>query len=139
VTGVWAGLAGLARRFAGPLALVGVVGLGLVLALAGWRSGVEERTGREAARQRAAGEVARAGETATGAALNATAEYGERELGRAALEQETRDAVLSAPDAGADAGAAGDAGLAGLCRRAAYLDHPRCAGLRRADPPAAAR
>ncbi|HYE45713.1 MAG TPA: hypothetical protein VEA44_08055 [Caulobacter sp.] len=129
----------LLRRFSGPLVLASIAVLAVCIAGLGWRSYTGEREAREAARAKGAVITSRAGQTATAAALEATAGYGERELGRAALEQETRDAVLSAPDAKTDAGAAGDAGLAGLCRRAAYRDHPRCAGLRGADPAPAAR
>ena len=134
---------GLLRRFAGPL-IVALTGLLLVLVVGGlawnsWQSAGAAARAREAVRQRAGAEVARASDQASRAALEAVAGQGQREADRQVLEKETRDDILSAPDAGASAGAAGDAGLAGLCRRAVYRDHPRCAGLRRPDPAPAAR
>lgn len=133
----------LLRRFAGPL--IAVLTLLLLALVAGgliWNSvrdaGAAARA-REAARQRAGAEVAQASDQATRAALEALARQGARETDRQVREQETRDDILSAPDADASAGAAGDAGLAGLCRRALYRDHPRCAGLRPSDPAATAR
>lgn len=133
----------LLRRFAGPLiALLTLLLLALVAGGLAWNSvrdaGAAARA-REAARQRAGAELAQASDQATRAALEALARQGARETDRQVREQETRDDILSAPDAGASAGAAGDAGLAGLCRRALYRDHPRCAGLRRPDPAATAR
>jgi hypothetical protein len=113
------------RRLGGPL----IVGLSVLLTVLlvgglawnGWRDAGAQARAREAARQQA------------------MAGQGQRDMDRQVREQETRDDILSAPDAGASAGAAGDAGLAGLCRRAVYRDHPRCAGLRGPDPAPAAR
>lgn len=144
MSGLFTLAGGLLRRFAGPLIVV-LTGLLLVLVVGGlvwtsWRgAGTETNTPREAARQRAGAEVARASDQASRAALEAVAGQGQRETDRQVREQETRDDILSAPDAGASAGAAGDAGLAGLCRRAVYRDHPRCAGLRGPDSAPAAR
>lgn len=133
----------LLRRFAGPLiVLLTVLLLALVaggLVWNGWRDAGAAAAAREAARQRAGAAVAQASDGASRAALEALARQGARETDRQVQELETRDDILSAPDAGASAGAAGDAGLAGLCRRAVYRDHPRCAGLRRPDSAAAAR
>lgn len=134
---------GLLRRLAGPLIVV-LTGLLLALVVGGlvwsrWQGAGAEARSREAARQRAGAEVARASDQASRAALEAVAGQALRETDRQVLEQETRNDILSAPDAGASAGAAGDAGLAGLCRRALYRDHPRCAGLRGPDPAPAAR
>ncbi|MDB5471310.1 MAG: hypothetical protein JWR84_2870 [Caulobacter sp.] len=133
----------LLRRFAGPL----IAGLAMLLLMLvagglvwnGWRDAGARSQAREAARQRADAAVAEASDQASRAALEAVAAQGARETDRQVHEQETRNDILSAPDAGASAGAAGDAGLAGLCRRAVYRDHPRCAGLRRPDPAATAR
>ncbi len=134
---------GLLRRFAGPL-ILGLTALSLMLVAAGllwsgWQGASARTQAREAARQRAGAEVAQASDAASRAALEAVARQGERETDRMVQDMETRDDILSAPDAGASAGAAGDAGLAGLCRRAVYRDHPRCAGLRRPDSAPAAR
>ena len=131
------------RRFAGPL----IVGLSVLLTMLlvgglawnGWRDAGAQARAREAARQQARAEMARASDRSARAALEAMAGQGQRDMDRQVREQETRDDILSAPDAGASAGAAGDAGLAGLCRRAVYRDHPRCAGLRGPDPAPAAR
>lgn len=132
-----------ARRFAGPL----IVGLTLVLLAVlaggliwnGWRDAGAVARAREAARQRAGVEIAQASDRASSAALEALARQGLRETDRQVQDQETRNDILSAPDAGASAGAAGSAGLAGLCRRAVYRDHPRCAGLLGPDSAPAAR
>jgi|GEM_PF-3389472 len=131
------------RRLGGPL-IVGLSVLLTVLLVAGlawngWRDAGAQARAREAARQRAGAEMARASDRSARAALEAMAGQGQRDMDRQVREQETRDDILSAPDAGASAGAAGDAGLAGLCRRAVYRDHPRCAVLRGPDPAPAAR
>lgn len=143
MSGVFALVDGMLRRFAGPL----ILGLTLVLTVLlagglvwnGWRDAGDQARAREAARQRAGAEIAGAADRASRAALEAMAGQGQRDMDRQVREQETRDDILSAPDAGASAGAAGDAGLAGLCRRAVYRDHPRCAGLRGPDSATAAR
>ncbi|WP_271066414.1 hypothetical protein [Caulobacter sp. NIBR1757] len=133
----------LLRRFAGPLIVVLTVLLAALVAGGlvwnGWRDAGAQARAREAARQRAGVEIARASDQSSRAALEAMAGQGQRDMDRQVREQETRDDILSAPDAGASAGAAGDVGLAGLCRRAVYRDHPRCAGLRGTDPAPAAR
>ncbi|RYG20805.1 MAG: hypothetical protein EON96_00140 [Caulobacteraceae bacterium] len=133
----------LLRRLAGPLllglAMLSLLAVAVGLLWGGWREAGARAQAREAARQRGAAEVTRASDQVSRAALEAMARQGQRETDRQVQELETRNDVLSAPDAGASAGAAGHAGLAGLCRRAVYRDHPRCAGLRGADPAAAAR
>lgn len=131
------------RRFAGPLtalmvlSLLALVGGGLIWN--GWRASGTAAKAREAAGQRAGAILAEASDRTSRAALEAVAGQGQRETDRQILEQETRDDILSAPDAGASAGAAGDAGLAGLCQRAVYRDHPRCAGLHRPNSAPASR
>lgn len=72
-------------------------------------------------------------QAASEAAAQAGDAFNDRKSGRDALGQENRDDVLSQPDAGSDAGLAGDVGLRGLCRRPSYADSPRCVQLRKAD------
>lgn len=142
MTGLMAIATTLMRRLGGPL-MLGLATLSLLLLAGvvwdGWRDAGRRSQAREAARQRAGAEIARASDGASRAALEAIARQGQRETDRRVQELETRDDILSAPDAGVSAGAAGDAGLAGLCRRAVYRDHPRCAGLRRSDTAATPR
>jgi hypothetical protein len=76
---------------------------------------------------KAAATVSRAGDAASAAAATATGEFMDRKADRDNMTRENRDAILSTPDAGANAGAAGDAGLGVLCRRPEYKRHPRCA------------
>jgi len=92
-----------------------------------------------AAHDKAGNVIGQAGKTASDASMKATGEQARRELGQQATEQEHRDEILKAPNARDGAGAAGDVGLAGLCQRASYRDHPRCAGLRRPDTSPAPR
>ncbi|MBI1406178.1 MAG: hypothetical protein GC145_08645 [Caulobacter sp.] len=127
------------RRLTAPLIVLLLV---LLLALMFWAgfAGLGARR-REITAARSEAEVAmsRAGSKAAGAASEAVAAMAEREADRKVRELETRDEILATPDAKTSAGAAGHAGLVGLCRRALYRDHPRCAGLRRTDSAAAAR
>jgi hypothetical protein len=122
-------LAWMRRNAVGLLAGLAVLLVVIVLAvqLGRWRA---QSVAAEAVQSRAGAEVAQAGDRASAAAGEAVAGLGERELARAAKDRENRDEILRAPNARDDAGAAGDAGLVGLCRRPAYRDHPRCAGLR---------
>ena len=124
-------------------ALALIIGLGVLLALAALvaflRGQGAARASEEAARARGGQAVARAGETASQAAVEAVAIQGEKEAVVADADQENREEILTQPDAGADAGATGDAGLRGLCRRPAYRDHPRCVGLRQPGAAATSR
>ena len=131
-------LAFIRKHWLGSTAFLAVtVALFAILGGAGrWQA---ERQARESALARAGVIVGQAGAGAARAATEAVAGLGEREAARTETTQENRVAILAATYARDDAGAAGDAGLAGLCRRAVYRDHPRCAGLRRPDPAAAAR
>lgn len=88
-----------------------------------------EQRALQAERARTGGIMAEGSEKASQAATEAVAGLGEREADRTEINQENRDAILSAPDAKSDAGAAGAAGLDGVCRRPSYRDTPRCVRL----------
>lgn len=91
----------------------------------------------EPGRQKAKAEAARGGQLVAEGGRAASAEALDINAGAAAAARESEtltrrnaDDILAAPGADAHAGPVADAGLRGLCRRAAYHDHPRCAGLR---------
>lgn len=91
----------------------------------------------EPSRQKAKAEAARGGQIVAEGGAAASAEALEINAGAAALARESEtltrsntDEILSTPGADAPVGPVSDAGLRSLCRRAAYHDHPRCAGLR---------
>lgn len=115
------------------LLLALLVGCGL------WREESRLRAEQAARVAKAGAVVAAGGERASQAAVEAVASLGEKEVAVAATDRENRDAILSKLDAKVDAGAAGDAGLRGLCRRPVYRDHPRCAGLRQPGSAPASR
>ncbi|HYE46206.1 MAG TPA: hypothetical protein VEA44_10590 [Caulobacter sp.] len=91
------------------------------------------------AQDRADARAAPHAKAASDAAAQAAGEQAARELESRTTEQENRNAILNAPNAGDGAGAAGAIGLERLCRRASYRNHPDCAGLRRPDPAPAPR
>jgi len=84
------------------------------------RGAVEARAGRTVAE----GAAAAAGDAQAVVINNSRAESA---VDRQTLEN--RDAILTQPNARLGAGAAGDAGLRGLCGRAAYRDVERCRQL----------
>lgn len=133
-----AALARLRKNWVGlALILAGVAVLVIVMGVAArWKAG---NAGRAAAHGGADLAVSQAGDRASAVATEAIAGLGERDTVRTTETMENRDAILAAPNARDDAGAAGDVGLASVCRRAAYRDHPRCAGLRSTHPASASR
>ena len=122
-----------------PLLFLALVAVIVIIAMASMDGCSKRAAAVEGAKATGAAEIAKAGDKASSAAVEAVAGYGDREADRQSIEQENHDAILSAPDAGASAGAAGSAGSVGLCKRAIYRDHPRCAGLRRPDTAPASR
>lgn len=75
--------------------------------------------------------VAQGDSRASAAATTATADYGDRQLGRVTIDQENRHAIKSQPHA-TDAVDPDlhDAGLRSLCRRTAYSSSEQCSRLR---------
>ena len=67
---------------------------------------------------------------ATNAATSAVLEYSERQSDRDATTRANNDAIQAAPNSRDTAGAAGDAGLRGLCGRQAYRNDPVCLRLK---------
>lgn len=118
----------------GRQAVAGFVILGLV-ALVCWfvliKPGQDRRRAAEAeAGAAVAGGTAKAAQDAQGVVIgNAARERATDDQTRA-----NRDEILKAPDAGVSAGAAGDAGLRGLCKRPSLRDSGRCRELLGVDP-----
>ncbi len=67
---------------------------------------------------------------ATNAATSAVLEYSERQSDRDATTRANNDAIQAAPNSRDTAGAAGDAGLRGLCDRPSYRNDPVCLRLK---------
>ncbi|MFN3856528.1 MAG: hypothetical protein ACK4RV_02180 [Caulobacter sp.] len=99
----------------------------LVFAITHWLGSGDRRAAVQA---KASATIAAGREKAASSAAAATADLAERDLARAADEKERRDAILSSENAGADAGAAGDVGLGGLCGSPLYRNDPGCVRLR---------
>lgn len=118
------------KRLAAPLVGGVLILLAVALLVASWQGAGRRAARLEAAKARGGQVAAAAGERASTIAVEAVAAQGEKEAAIATMDQENRYEILAQPDAGVGAGAAGDAGLRGLCRRSVYRDHPRCAGLR---------
>lgn len=117
-----------------PLGWVAVAIAALALVAVVYFVFVKPGQDREAAARARAGEIfAGAQGRSSDAATGAVAELGERNLDRAELGRQNREDILNAPNAGDDAGAAGDAGLRALCLRDSYRDSPRCVRLRAQD------
>lgn len=87
----------------------------------------------DAARDKAGAVVGEHGKKASDAAAKAASDLADRTADREELGRINRDDIKGQADAGADAGATGDAFLRSLCRRSP--DNPRCARLQRANPP----
>lgn len=91
-----------------------------------------EKRALEAVRQKTGGYAAEGQANASRSALNTLDDVAEKKAANDTMTKEHADAIHKAPNARDDAGAAGDAGLVGMCRRAVYFDDPRCVELRRA-------
>lgn len=91
-----------------------------------------EKRALEAVRQKAGGYAAEGQANASQGALKALDELADQKAANDTMTKEHADAIHKAPNARDDAGAAGDAGLVGLCERPAYRDNPRNAELCRA-------
>ncbi|MFN3858094.1 MAG: hypothetical protein ACK4RV_10110 [Caulobacter sp.] len=91
-----------------------------------------EKRALEAVRQKAGGYAAEGQANASQGALKTLDELADQKAANDTLTKEHADAIHKAPNARDDAGAAGDAGLAGMCERPSYRDRPRCVELRRA-------
>lgn len=74
--------------------------------------------------------MARGETSAANAATSAVLEYSERQSDRDATTRANNDAIQAAPNSRDTAGAAGDAGLRGLCDRPSYRNDPVCLRLK---------
>jgi hypothetical protein len=97
--------------------------------------GESRRRSVETATARSQAAVATAGSGLAAAASTAVDANHQAALRSETLSRENQNAILNAPGADAPVDPAlRDAWLDGLCRRAAYRDHPRCASVRPRDP-----
>lgn len=74
--------------------------------------------------------MARGESNAANAATGAVIDYAERQADRDATTRNNRDAIQAAPNSNDPAGAAGDAGIRGLCERASFRNDPVCLRLK---------
>lgn len=74
--------------------------------------------------------MARGETSAANAATSAVLEYSDRQSDRDATTRANNDAIQAAPNSRDTAGAAGDAGLRGLCDRPSYRNDPVCLRLK---------
>lgn len=132
-------------RTAGRLALwavafiVGALGiLALASAIAdpfGWQKARTDQAIADAAKSKAETAIAAGQSAAQADAADITQAAAGRDTQTIIIREANRAAILAAPGSGTrlDPGLVG-AGNRGLCRYAAYADHPRCAEVRPADP-----
>lgn len=121
------------------VALVGVLGvLSLASAIAdpfGWQKARTDQAIADAAKAKAETAIAEGQAAATQDAADITQAAAGRDAQTIIIREANRAAILAAPGSGVrlDPGLVG-AGNHGLCRYAAYTDHPRCAEVWPADP-----
>lgn len=90
------------------------------------------RNAADAEKARSGQIVAEGGQAAAVDALGASEKAADARAASDQLTGANRDDILSTPGADDPVGAVSDAGLRSLCKRAVYVDSPRCRAMRAA-------